>query len=92
MLFKGKLDRLVEPRLWTGADLAALRPVAAKGVCLRLVAQQARKDDPAPPPEPVGPLQDLDVCSQSVPALQQLGVALMKQAGLARGAPVSLNT
>ena len=67
-VFRGVIERLMQPVLWALAELAGLCSIAAVGVCLGLVHEDACEQDACPPPDTVRPLNDLIVFSQSVPA------------------------
>ena len=70
-VFRGVIERLMQLVLRALAELAGLCSIAAVGVGLRLVHEDASEQDACPPPDTVRPLNDLIVFSQSVPALQK---------------------
>jgi hypothetical protein len=72
----------------TLADLAGLRPITAEGISLGLVTQESTEDYEAPPPDTICPLQALHVCSDSIPTLENLAVALVQKHYLTPGTSV----
>ena len=87
-VFRGVIERLMQPVLWALAELAGLCSIAAVGVGLGLVHEDASEQDACPPPDTVCPLNDLIVFSQSVPALQKGAQTLVGEGNAAASSTI----
>jgi hypothetical protein len=87
-VFRGVIERLMQPVLWALAELAGLCSIAAVGVGLGLVHEDASEQDACPPPDTVRPLNDLIVFSQSVPALQKGAQTLVGEGNAAASSTI----
>jgi hypothetical protein len=87
-VFRGVIERLMQPVLRALAQLAGLCSIAAVGVGLGLVHEDACEQDACPPPDTVRPLNDLIVFSQSVPALQKGAQALVGEGNAAASSSI----
>ena len=73
------LNRLMQLVLGAVAKLAGLYIVAAIGVTLWLVREEACKKNARPAPQTINPLQDLDLVCQGVPSFQNGLQALVRE-------------
>jgi hypothetical protein len=78
----------MQPVLRALAQLAGLCSIAAVGVGLGLVHEDACEQDACPSPDTVRPLNDLIVFSQSVPALQKGAQALVGEENAAASSSI----
>ena len=82
-MFRGVIDRLMQPVLGALAELARLCGVTAVGVCLRLVHEEARNQEAGSTPCSISPLQDLVPRAENIPSLQKGTEALVHQGNAA---------